>query len=48
MEVVPINPGSIFDPEDLAMKLIAELEVLAAIVKVPAPIEEAVVPEVVS
>ena len=48
MEVVPIKLGSMLAPADLAMKLIAELEVLAEIVKLPAAIEESLVPVVVS
>ena len=48
MALVPIAPGLILDPEDLAVKLIAELEVLAEIVKAPLIIEEALLPVVVS
>ena len=46
--LVPIDPGSILDPEDLAIKLIAKLEVLVAIVKLPVVIVEFKLPVVVS
>ena len=46
--LVPIDPGSILAPEDLAIKLIAALEVLVAIVKLPVVIVEFKLPVVVS
>ena len=44
----PSVPGLILDPADLPMKLIAEPELPAAIVKLPITIEESLLPVVVS